>query len=402
MDMSNRSILLDDSQLGVYPNEKLPRTDHITSQIMDNETRPWQKDHELNKCVRGEYGEYVRKHSDKLPAHNPMCEAIWATLPYISYFPENPVAEEKAPLPDNPGILSRHLKKYTYFLGADQVGICRVPPRTVYRDMANGEAFESRYQFAVVFMLRKDPDSVAASHGDEWVDDAVSWAVYQRLAVIAITLARYIRNLGYPARASSNMNYVTLMPQLIVEAGLGEFSRMGIAVNPFYGASFKAACVLCDLPLEPDKPIDFGLQEYCNNCTICAEQCPSGAITKGGQVEYNGYRTWALDKKKCAIYCTTHPHGDICQRCTKVCPFTRPLGTPEDFKLWDGDLKYLYQLVEAQKQKMIENDFVDPFEKKGKWWFPIREKDGKMQELPDYNYVSHQLKMERLNQSKDK
>jgi hypothetical protein len=41
-----------------------------------------------------------------------------------------PVAEEKAPLPDDPHILTRHIKSLAYFLGADMVGVCacRRPP----------------------------------------------------------------------------------------------------------------------------------------------------------------------------------------------------------------------------------------------------------------------------------
>ena len=393
IDMSKRQILLDDSQLGPYPLEKLPHVDRITSEVFDMETRPWQKEHELSKCARGDYGEKIQKRAIGLSAHNPMCEALFKTLPYISGYPENPVADEKAPLPDDPAVLARHIKKYTYFLGAEQVGICRVPKRTVYRDYPDGQNIDAEYQFAIVFLLRKDQSSVEASHGDEWLDDPASWAVYQRLAVISITLAHYIRSLGYPARASCCKNYVTLMPQLVVEAGLGEFSRMGIALNPFIGASFKAAAVLCDLPLAPDKPIDFGLQEYCNKCKICAEQCPSGAVPHGGKTVYNGYRSWILDKKKCALYCVAHPHGDICQRCTKVCPFNRPKGTPADFANWDGNLAYLYSLVEAQRKHIVENNYIEPAEATGKWWLPIREKDGAIQVMPEYKYKDRQEDM---------
>jgi hypothetical protein len=35
-------------------------------------------------------------------------------------------------------------------------------------------------------------------------------------------------------------NYITLMTPLILAAGLGEASRLGIALNPFQWANFKA------------------------------------------------------------------------------------------------------------------------------------------------------------------
>ena len=303
-------------------------------------------------------------------------------------FPENPVAEEKAPLPEDLHLISRHIKKYAYLLGAEQVGICKIPPRTVYQDDPKGEPFECDYQYGIVFLIRKDAETISASHGDEWVDGPVSWALYQRLAVISVTLARYIRTLGYPARASCMTNYVTQMPRLIVEAGLGEFSRMGIAVNPFVGATFKAACVLCDLPMEVDKPIDFGLQDYCGKCSICAQNCPVHAIPKGDKVEHNGYVDWVHDRKKCALYCVNHPHGDICQRCTKVCPFNRPNVGPDAFKNWDGDLSKLYEQVETRRVQMEACGWQEPEENTGKWWLPISWQDGVLDEIREYVYPS--------------
>ena len=90
--------------------------------------------------------------------------------------------------------------------------------------------------------------TIAASHGDEWLDDTVAYQAYQRLACMSNTLADYIRRLGWPARSDAFNNYVTIMPRLVALAGLGEFSRLGIVVNPFVGAAFKAAAVLTDLP----------------------------------------------------------------------------------------------------------------------------------------------------------
>ena len=73
------------------------------------------------------------------------------------------------------------------------------------------------------------------------------------------------------------------MTPLIIEAGLGEGSRLGIALNPFVGASFKAAAVLTDLPLEVDKPIDFGLQEYCKKLQDLRRAVPDARRVRQGQ-----------------------------------------------------------------------------------------------------------------------
>ena len=41
-------------------------------------------------------------------------------------------AAQKAPIPDDPQTLSRHIKEAAYFLRADAVGVCKLPPYAVY------------------------------------------------------------------------------------------------------------------------------------------------------------------------------------------------------------------------------------------------------------------------------
>lgn len=33
------------------------------------------------------------------------------------------------------------------------------------------------------------------------------------------------------------------------------------------------------MPIEPDKPVDLGIKRFCDKCKICAEECPSKAIS---------------------------------------------------------------------------------------------------------------------------
>jgi hypothetical protein len=42
------------------------------------------------------------------------------------------IASSKAPLPEDPVAISRHIKEFAYFMRADLVGICQLPPYAVY------------------------------------------------------------------------------------------------------------------------------------------------------------------------------------------------------------------------------------------------------------------------------
>jgi ferredoxin-NADP reductase/ferredoxin len=75
------------------------------------------------------------------------------------------------------------------------------------------------------------------------------------------------------------------------------------------------------MPLAHDKPIDFGLQTFCEACNKCARECPSGAITAGPKLMFNGYEIWKSDSQKCATYRITTPGGAMCGRCMKTCPW---------------------------------------------------------------------------------
>ena len=70
-----------------------------------------------------------------------------------------------------------------------------------------------------------------------------------------------------------------------------------------------------------DRPIDFGLQNFCAQCNKCARECPSGAITAGPKVMFNGYEIWRSDPEKCTRYRITNAAGGMCGRCMKTCPW---------------------------------------------------------------------------------
>ncbi len=117
---------------------------------------------------------------------------------------------------------------------------------------------------------------------------------------------------------------VVLQLPLTLLAGLGELSRIGeVVLNPYLGPRFKTAVITTSLPMAVDKPIDFGLQNFCNKCKKCARECSLRAISFGDKVMFNGYEMWKPDVESCTRYRVTNPAVSRCGRCLKVCAFNK-------------------------------------------------------------------------------
>jgi epoxyqueuosine reductase len=370
-------ILYKDEQLGPYPDHLLRRVERPTNNIPGPIHRVSERDHPFAKALFGDYGEKLQQRFQKMTVRYPVAAALVDLQDHINKYHglANPVAEKQAPIPEDPRVRSRHLKSLGYFLGADIVGVGRLAPSAVYSADLCGKEVEAPFKYAVVLVARKDVRTLRASNGWDDIVDAASFQTYQRLALQTEVMANYLRRLGHDALASNAKTYVTAMSQLVLDAGLGEISRMGIVLNPFLGANFKSAAVLTDLELETDGYVDFGLQEYCRNCTICAEQCPSGAIPRGPQTLHNGYYTWKLNAEACAKFDFTNKEGCVCGRCTLVCPWHRPHMDGRDYAGWDGNLEWLHKTVDEQRARLVAQGFVQSDERTRKWWFRLDEPD---------------------------
>jgi Pyruvate/2-oxoacid:ferredoxin oxidoreductase delta subunit len=395
MDLQYRKILLDDRQLGPYPLEKLPRADSPTTEYTGGIARRRQDESGMAKALSSDAGQKMLSSGVMFFDRDPLCSSLSSFQSYIAKFPLPETAAKKAPIPDDPRILSRHIKSLGYFLGADMIGICRLPQSAVF-----AEETEFDFKYAVVLLNAKRGYITRQSYGREWIDDPCSFQSYQRCACQAQVITSYLRRLGWRADSSIVEKYPTLMPQLVIESGLGEESRIGIALNPFVGASFKISAVLTDLPLECDKPIDFGIQAYCAGCRICAEQCPTQSISYGEKEEYNGYMKWKHDAVRCATGVITNQFGAICQRCTKVCPWNRCDSSPEVFRDWDGSIESLHSSARKTAESREACSFVEPEEKEEKWWFPLTKSAEGLAEGLEFNYDAHYKRMEMLLRKK--
>ena len=215
-----------------------------------------------------------------------------------------------------------NIKAATYFLGVDAAGLSRCPEWTWYSHDATGAPIDPPHDQAISMIIDQGYETMEGASGDDWISVAQSMRAYLRFSLLGGVIAQQIRNLGYKAKAHTVMDGEVLQPPLLLLSGLGEVSRIGeVILNPYLGPRLKSGAVTTDMPMEHDKPIDFGLQKFCEACNKCARECPSGAITAGPKGMFNGYEIWKSDSQKCATYRITTPGGAMCGRCMKTCPW---------------------------------------------------------------------------------
>ena len=317
--------------LGPYPLERIRRVERTTTLIIEDEIKrvPRRADG-FERARHGDYGEQqkrrreaaggARKPGQKAPLVAAMSAELLAMVPRH----DGQVAATAAPIPDDPVTRAENIKSLCYFLDSDQVGICEAKPWTWYSHQSDGTPVEPYHKFAIVILIDQGYETSDAASGDDWISGSQSTRAYMRGAEIGNVVAAYIRNLGYSARCQSAVESDVQHLPLILLAGLGEMSRIGeVIINPFLGPRFKSTVVTTDMPLETDKPIDFGLQDFCEKCTKCARECPVSAIPFGPKVMYNGYETWKPDVQNCTSYRVSNPHGQGCGRCLKMCPWNK-------------------------------------------------------------------------------
>lgn len=224
--------------------------------------------------------------------------------------------------------MTQLVKKVALFFGAEMVRIAKVDPRWVYQDID----IPHKYAILVVVSHARSLINTAPSH----LSGLAVADTYSRLKFITTQLADFIRGLGYDAayRETLGGNPEMLIVPMAIDAGVGEFARSGRVLSPEFGINMRLKPVTTDLPLEVDKPISFGVHEFCMACENCAIYCPANAIPLGPPTDepldiYNnpGFRKWYTNAERClTFWAVNKKKWTTCGgRCIAVCPWNKPL-----------------------------------------------------------------------------
>ncbi|MBF0277960.1 MAG: 2Fe-2S iron-sulfur cluster binding domain-containing protein [SAR324 cluster bacterium] len=309
-------------------------------------------------------------------AKNPMGYCSRRVIAALILLQDGKIAPKISPNAKNPNRNAANVKASLYYFGADAVGLSPCPDWTYYSHDAAGNPLKPYHKNAISILIDQGQETMDGCSGDDWISGAQSMRAYLRTSLIGGIVAEQIRRLGYSARVHSVLDGEVLQPPLLLLSGLGEVSRIGeVILNPYLGPRLKSGVVTTDMPFAYDKPIDFGLQNFCRNCSKCARECPAGAITAGSKVMFNGYEIYKSDSERCTRYRLTNLAGSMCGRCMKTCPWNlEGLFREAPFRWLAMKLPQAARWL-AKLDDKVNNGDVNPVKKW--WWDIVLEPDGK-------------------------
>ncbi len=232
----------------------------------------------------------------------------------------------------DPATNSRIIKKMSRIFGAGDVGITMLDRRWVYSawfDETTKQSYPIRFsdesgyeyvteptqlqdntqvipqslKYVAVFIVPMHWQAIRAA--PTLTHLAATHVAYSQIARLVLSVAEFIRGLGYNAIPSANCTALSI--PLAVDAGLGELGRNAKLIHPVWGPVCRICKVITDLPMEPDVPIETGATFFCQSCLKCADACPARAIPVGppsfeppGGCGNAGVRQWQLNHWKCS------------------------------------------------------------------------------------------------------
>jgi ferredoxin len=225
----------------------------------------------------------------------------------------------------DPREVTGFIKEWARKMGVVSIGVTQLRDYHLYSHIGRNEPYggpvELGHEYAIALTVEMDKEMLdRAPMGPAVMESAQQ---YLNSGAMAVQVAEFIRNLGYPARAHIDGNYRVVCPLVARDAWLGEIGRMGLLMTPELGPRVRIAVVTTDLPLVTDEcERDFTVIDFCVKCKKCAEACPSQAISFDDREDIDGVRRWQIDQEACfTLWCKM---GTDCARCVAVCPYSHP------------------------------------------------------------------------------
>ena len=229
--------------------------------------------------------------------------------------------DELEPLPfePKPGLWDE-LNKFVRKKWDDvRIGFTELPQQMIFR----GKFTLFRYALVVSQEMKKDKIDLAP----EFQAGREVMRVYGSLGLVVNEIARWLRKQGVRCQSNHPLGGLTNTPSLAGKAGMGWQGRSGLLITPEYGPRVRLAPVFIEhkyFDFTDNRDHDW-IEEYCELCQRCENECPGQAIYSEKVVNIenvpgiDAMRT-CIDRESCFEY-FLKTLG--CSVCVKVCPFSR-------------------------------------------------------------------------------
>ena len=380
----------------VYGMHKIKRVDTTTT-FIDTERVPRvpKRADGFFRGYLGDMGDYLQTQSDDeyCVIKSSVGEAQYGLIGSLHLLERRMIDAPRLPDTEDPVMNAKRIKSALHCIGADIIGISEAPDWVWYSHEHDGSEIDTAHSHAITILIDQGHETMEGASGDDWIASSQSMRSYLRGLLLGGIVAEQIRQLGYEARTHSVVDSDVLQVPLILLSGLGEMSRIGdAAMNPFLGPRLKSFVVTTNMPMAVDKPIDFGLQKFCESCNKCARECPSGAISAGPKVMFNGYEAWKPDSEKCTRYRVGQTDGAMCGRCMKTCPWNlEGIFVESPFRWAAMNVPQAAKFL-AKLDDKVGNGKINPVKK---WWWDIELlKDGTKQKVPEERINKRELQLD--------
>jgi len=200
-------------------------------------------------------------------------------------------------------------------LGYGEVGFTRSDRQYVYQ--SRRRVMRMDLPNAICLALEQDYNKTQTIPSMDAED--THFGTYFNQANIVQELTDFIRDLGYGVQVSGPTWHYGPMIPMFVEAGLGQLGANGQLLSPHFGSRARLQIIYTNAKVTFDKPIDYGIHKFCQECQVCVNRCPGRALMPE-KVWYRGVEKNKLAFKRCRPVMARYLGCGICM---KVCPIQR-------------------------------------------------------------------------------
>ena len=209
--------------------------------------------------------------------------------------------------------LTDDIRRTARELGFGEVGFTKYDRHYTYA----GKKDWAKYEHSIC--LAYEQDYVQTQTGPSLEADRARFEAYEAEQTLCLQMADYLRGRGYHAQVHDGSDNSGPYIPLFVAAGLGQLGANGQLLSPHFGSRSRLMLITTDAPVTYDKPEDYGIQKFCQECLVCVNRCPGRALVRE-KVWWRGVQKNKLIYDRCRPVMVTF-HG--CAVCMIVCPIQR-------------------------------------------------------------------------------